>query len=695
MNGYRHLYRLILPLLVVSFVTNLAVLISPLFMMQVLDRVIPSGNTATLLLLGVLALGALAVQSVVEGARDLCLGRVARWTERLGAAMALAPAHEAPQSTIDEVGKLSGFLTSPGAAAALNVPWIPLFLLALWLIHPSFVTLIAIMLALGCVARVIMQILVLPSEAAAQSIAEQEKAILHNAAAFADRTGVAMIAQNLRSRFQALQESRHGHLDGRQFALSAHSGLTGFVRSSGQILALGLGAYLTTQGALSAGGMIAASIILSKSYMTIEATVTQLPQIKGAYGSFKHLLGLGAPNVGVGTEVLDLSGHLRAEGLIVPRGGGAPPRLDRVTFAVEPGQCLAIVGPSGSGKSTLLTALAGISPAPIGAVFLDQSEVKSLTARNLFETTGFVPQLAALLPGTIAENIACFAAEAQDAQILDAAKMAGVHGLISALPNSYSTDIAREGHLISAGQSQRIALARAIFTKPKYLFLDEPNALLDADGERTLAQTIARLKVAGVTVVMVLHRSGIMGLADKILRLDHGRMVDFGTRSEVMGRLGAGNRFLDVPLLESSVQDLSDWVETQFTRSSDADFAVKSQMVASELFSLALAQRPDDEVRLIRFEFTFINDTTCELAMTEPEVTDAPEVLARIQEKISKDEPLEDGLTSQEASLVAVEKLSDRFEVTITEETTHFRVAMTGGVARKVQDNQAAMGALN
>ena len=683
MNAYSQLYRVVLPLLVFSLVTNLAILVSPLFMMQVLDRVIPSGNTATLLLLGILAVGALALQASVEGARDLCLGRLSRWTERSGAAVALSPRQADPQRILEDVGQFSQFLSGGAAIAALSLPWMPVFVLALWLVHPSFVLLLVAMVALAGIARLIARFLVTPQETAAQGIARSEQQTLTDAAQFGERAGVAMIAQNLRGRFAGLQERRHGHLDARQTALSINTSLASFVRSAGQVLALGLGAYLVTADLLSAGGMIAASIILAKGYGTIEGILNQMPQIRAAHQSFRALLALPDVSQHPSTEVANLGGDLTADTLVVPRGGGAPPRLERVSFALKAGECLAIVGSSGSGKSTLLRALAGTEPAPIGSVFLDQSEIKALSEATLYMATGYVPQQAALLPGTIAENIACFAESRDDAKILAAAKMAGVHGLISALPNSYDTDMRKDGHLLSAGQAHRVALARAIYNQPKYLFLDEPNALLDADGERALAQTLARLKDSGVTIVMVLHRAGVMGLADKVIRLERGRCIDFGARAEVMGRLGANSRQIELPLREASLQDLSDWIDAQFTRATDAEFSQKAQLIATELFNLAREHAPKDELRLARFAFTFVDDTNCELQMVEPEASDAAERLDAVQSRLRASDVFLGDLSKEDAALATVSKLSHRFQVAGTEDETVFRVAMQGGVARK------------
>lgn len=686
MNAYPLVARAVAPLLALSLITNLAVLVSPLFMMQVLDRVIPSGNTATLVLLGALALGALSLQAIVEAARDTALGRMSRWVEGLGTRMAITPGQPEPQPLIARAAGFARFLGGQAAQAALNAPWIPVFLLVLVLLHPAFLLLLAGMAAVFVVNTLVGSAFTRAGDAAVAAATEQEEQALMLSRRFATSLGLPMIANNLRQRFASLQESRHRHRDTTQRASSVQSAVSALIRNSGQVLALALGALLVTLDQISPGGMIAGSIITSKAYMAIESTVTQWTNIRGGVADFRALAATPVQTGAGQLDIEDLSGELRAEALIVPRGGGAPPRLDRVSFALEAGQCLAIVGSSGSGKSTLLRALAGVSPAPIGSVFLDQSEIRGLGDTTLYRSVGFLPQRADMDAGTIAENISCFEAAPEPQRIIEAAKDAGVHGLISALPDSYDTDLAVSPFLLSAGQCQRVALARAIYSRPRYLFLDEPNALLDADGERALAQTLLRLKQSGTTVVMAVHRSGILGLADKVMRLEQGRVVDFGDRSEVLGRLGLGGRQVDLPLLETSLPDLRDWIASHFTRATDQEFCQKTQIVGVELFQIARANTPDDTLSHATFSFRFIDDTHCELTMIEPNPSEIEAKMIRVQSKLRSTRGMPINLPRDEAGLATVSRMSERFEVRSLEDATHFNVALTGGVARQAPE---------
>lgn len=677
MNALAHIRKLAMPLLVFSFVTNLAVLISPLFMMQVLDRVVPSGNIATLLLLGLLAMGALLLQSATEVSRDISLGRLSRWCEDFGANLALASGRKDAQETVLRVSAVVSFLGGPGILAALNIPWIPVFCLVLAFIHPAFVALLGGLILLSLGARFTGGLLTRSDRRAVQNLTREQGNCLKNAKLFESETGMAIFAHRLRNQFIALQSRRHSALSRQHATQSWATGIAGFLRSGGQILALALGAFLVTQNQLSAGGMIAASIILAKGFASVEGAAAQLPALRAAHSAYRTLCQEPTQSDPQNMDVGELSGRMRSDGLTVPKGQGAPPRLDRVSFDLKAGECLAIVGGSGAGKTTLLKALSGLDCAPIGAVFLDQSEIKSLGQNDLCNIIGYLPQQAGLVPGTVAQNIAAFAPDAQDSQIIEASRSAGVHGLISALPNGYNTDLTGQMHLLSAGQRQRVALARAIFHKPKYLFLDEPNALLDADGEKTLAQTLFRLKEGSTTIVMVLHRSGIMGLADKVLRLDRGRMVDFGARAEVLGRLGMGGRRVELPVLESSVDDLRDWVASQFTRASDADFARKAQSVASELFFIACQSEPRNAPRIASFVFTFVDDTHCEISMVEDLPNEVETMVARVRAKLGNAKGFVSDLTQDELAVDRIMKESERFQVRSTEEATHFTVSLT------------------
>ena len=692
-NIYPLMGRAVLPLLVLSLVSNLAILISPLFMMQVLDRVIPSGNLATLALLGLLALAALSLQALVEAARELSLGRLSRWSEREGTALALAPNATEQNTIIGHVAGFSRFLSGPAINALLSAPFIPIFLLVLWLLHPVFLFLLISLSSLFFLSDRALKALNKTPTQNADNCARQEMETLDRAIAAERDSGIATLARNFRLRFAQIQSIRHKHIDQSEVTSVTQSTIASWIRNIVQISALAVGAWLVTTDALSPGGMIAASIITSKAYMTVEAFLSQIPTIKSARADFKALTELPPAAIEAGITFETPSGELHADNLIVPRGGGAPPRLDRISFELKAGECLAVVGSAGSGKSTLLHALCGTRPAPIGSVFLGESEIGSFTETNLHQTVGYLPQRTFFDVGTLSENISCFVSDPAPDDIITAAKLAGVHGLISALPNGYETDIGREPYLLTAGQMQRVALARAIYTKPKYLFLDEPNALLDAEGERALGQSLLRLKDMGITIVMTVHRSGILVLADKVMQLEHGRIADFGNKSDVLGRLGMGGRQIELPILETSTTDLMDWVASQFTRAGDLAFRQKAQKLSVELLKVACSTCPADTLNFVKFDFRFIDKTHCELRMSDPNQTDdMTEGLAQLKNKLDQNDSNLIHLSQDEARLARLSQQAETMEISSLEDGTTYRIVLMPDEFQKENTNESKVG---
>lgn len=658
-----NLKRLVMPLIIFSCITNLAILISPIFMMQVLDRVVPSGNLSTLAMLLMLALGALLIQSSVETFRDITLGRSARWAEALGTKHALKHPVAEREAILNDTGTLSGFLRTSQAVTALNIPWIPLFLIALGLIHPFFLLLVIGLFGIMALVKIVTEFLTSEADKSFAILHGEEKQTLTDANDLKIIAGLQAIALNLAKRFSSMQAKRHEVQDRSAGVIALRGALLGFLRSSAQLLSLALGALLVVNGDLTAGGMIGASIISAKTITILEGCLNNLDDIQATRKAFQNLKSMQDLTGTLPTEVLDLSGALKCEGLIYPRGGGAAPRLDRISFDLNAGECLAIIGDSGSGKTTLLHALSGIDSSPIGSVFLDETEVKTLGFETAQKAIGYLPQQATLLKGTLAENIACFQQAPEDQRIIEAAKITGVHGFISALPQSYQTDMSKHAALLSAGQMQRLALARAIFEAPKYLFLDEPNALLDANGERHLYDTLSQLKQQGTTILMTLHRPGLINLADKVMYLDRGRMADFGPRAEVLSRMNENKQRITLPLRPTSLPDLTDWVTAQFVRASDQDFCQKAVLVATEMFNAACLNGSNNDKREIICTFKFINEKHCEITLHENAKTRATEKMRKIRSLIKHPEVSMIDLSEDEIALAVVAQMTDTLEV--------------------------------
>lgn len=670
---------LLLPMVLFSLVTNLAVLVSPLFMMQVLDRVVASGNLNTLALLLMLAIAALATNACVEFLRDFALGKSGMWIENQISHILLSHAQRGQTGSLRHLSQLRDFVGGRGLTSAFDIPWIPIFLVALLLIHPLFLALVTGAAVLFALLRFATKLLCEPQDAAeaqARSASVKSLEMLESEGPLAD---IMSIGQNLANRYLYFMGAAQNHANqalGRRAALDS----TGrFLRSALQIAALSTGAGLVAVGQLSAGSMIGASIIIAKTVGIIESAFSTWPQIIGARDAARALSGTANESPRLQTEIGELTGALRAENLTYPRGGGASPRMERISLNLRAGECLAILGESGSGKTTLLHALAGIDPAPIGNVFMDETDVRTLDIQTRDQRIGYLAQQAVFLSGTIAENISRFAQERDDEKILAAAKLAGVHGMISALPDAYDTNLAKTPYLLSAGQKQRIALARAIYEPPAYLFLDEPNALLDHQGERQLGDAIARLKRAGTTIVVVVHRMAIAQLADKVLVMERGHVLDYGARSEILGRMANGHRRIKLPIAAGAHQDLEDWVARQFLRDGDEDFRSRAATIALELYNFATENGPKKPGRMLGFEFNFIDDVTCSITLSEPLKLQLQAKVSKVRKAVEMAAP--EALSSDEQALATVMKLASKFEHRANDKESAFFAKITQNTA--------------
>ena len=337
----------------------------------------------------------------------------------------------------------------------LDAPWVVLFLAAMTLIHPAF-------LVLAVVASGIFIILSFASNIGSghrtQTIAAHRRSMSQTLRDFELMAplGASMgIHGQLATRYINAVDRQAGELRNLNLVNNAFDSTGRGARSFFQIATLALGATLVTQNQLSAGGMIGASIILAKTLGILEGLIAQRPFLQDVRETWRTLANADSTISAQQIEVHDLSGGLKAHSLTYPKSAGHHPRIDRISFYLEPGTCLAILGESGSGKTTLLNALSGIDPAPIGNCFLDETDIRTIDQSQQSDVIGYVPQNTILTTGTIAENIARFATEVDDDKVIRAAKLAGVHGAISALPSAYHTDLSEEPYALSAGQQQR------------------------------------------------------------------------------------------------------------------------------------------------------------------------------------------------------------------------------------------------
>ncbi len=532
--------------LVFSFALNVLILAVPLYSQQLFGRVLGSGSVETLILLSLITGVALVTLGLFEMVRTSLLARAASGFEQtLARPLVEATARHGGQagSGLRELGQLRSALTGPAATALFDAPWLPLALLAVWILHPKLAWFtLASAVALGLFA--ILNDLLTRRAHRLAGRAQQD------AVALADALGRKAEAVRAMAMVDALA-SRICRLHGTSLAAQQRAverggvvmGLTRSVRLMVQAGVMGLGAWLVLQNQLTPGAMLAASILVSRALAPVEQLVGTWRTVVNGRESWARLRELLAADAGPADRIsLPVpQGRLALESATV-LGADGQALLRDVGFALEPGLCLAVVGPSGAGKTTLCRLLTGVVAPDFGCVRLDAARLADYPRATLGRHVGYLPQEAMLFAGTVAENIARMAPAADGREVVRAAQLAGAHEMILRLPEGYETALADGGAPLSGGQRQRIGLARAVFGEPRLVVLDEPNANLDAEGEMALMTTLGRLKEAGATTIMVTHRPQALRWADQVLVLDHGSLARIGPRDSILQALAGPAR---------------------------------------------------------------------------------------------------------------------------------------------------------
>ncbi len=541
-----------------SAALNLLYLAPSLYMLQVYDRVLTSGGILTLIYLSLVLAASLAVLAFLDGTRVRLLLAMSRRFDRLLAPPVLLAALQregksaAGQAHIlREFDALRGAITGPPALAAVDAPWAPVYIAVCFLIHPWIGTLAL----LGGIGLVIIAFVNQRAMQSSLKANEQASGAMYglqlsdsNQGDTARALGMqsALVERQMRAR-EKLNESINDSGSTNAF----YSATTKFTRLILQSAALGLGAYLALQQEISAGGIIAASILCSRAFAPLELIVgawRQFEQGRQAYDIITNVLSTQETRRDF-TSLPHPRGALSVESVTVRAPGQERFLLVNATFRGEPGDVIGVVGPSGAGKTTLLRAVAGASLADGGAVRLDGAKLTDWEPDELGQHIGYLPQEVALFGGTIGENISRFESLRGnvDAEIVEAAKAAGAHEMILTLPRGYDTEVGANGRGLSAGQAQRVALARALYGNPVLIALDEPNAHLDQDGENALLQALKSASARGACSVVVAHRTGFMSIATKLLVVTDGRIEAFGPRDQILARLSGGPRPVAAP----------------------------------------------------------------------------------------------------------------------------------------------------
>jgi len=533
---------------VVSAGINLLMLASPLYMLQVYDRVITARHVDTLVYLTLMAVGALVVLALLEHVRTTVGLRLGAWLDRqlagdliqatVGAARVSGVGRGVP--ALRDLAAVRGLFSGGGIWPLLDAPWSILFYGIVFLIHPWLgwcgVAGGALLIMIAAANELAIRTQV--KEAGQQTIravGEADAAVRNSDALLA----MGMLPGFLR-RWQRLNDAAltpHTVAGDRTAALAA---LAKFVRFTLQVATLALGAYLAIRGELTGGAMVAASIIVARAVAPPEQAIGAWRSIVAAQSAWQRLKNL-LEAAGDKPETMRLprpSGALAVDKAVYATANAREPIIRQVSFALAAGESLAIIGPSGAGKTTLLRLLVGSLVPQAGTVRLDAAAIDTWAPADKAQYVGYLPQDIELFNATVRDNIARFN-DAPDGAVIAAATLAGAHETILKLPQGYATVLGPGGVTLSGGQRQRIGLARALFGDPRLVVLDEPNANLDPDGERALLEALRQLKQRQVTVVLVTHRLAITADIDKVLKLRDGRVEAFGPRADLLSPVAA------------------------------------------------------------------------------------------------------------------------------------------------------------
>jgi ATP-binding cassette subfamily C protein len=537
-----------------SALVNLLYIAPTIYMLQVYDRVVPTQGLLTLLFLTMVMLFALATLSLLDRVRSRLLVRA---SARIDAVLAPAildatlgcPDSPAARQALRDFDSMRRTLTGVGVLALFDAPWTPIYILFCFLVHPLIG---AVALAGAAVLPIIAwrnekatrTRLDQAQESAAGSYANQD-AILGSAdtvRALGMRR--AMVARQMRQReTMMLLQTEAG------FASGSYLTATKFVRLALQSLALGLGALLAVDNQISAGSIFASSFLIARALAPTEQLIGAWRSILHARSTYRSLdILLGEASARDQSTLLPVpKGALQLDRVTVLNDTHDGAILNAVSVDIAGGELIAVVGPSGAGKSTMLRVIAGAALADRGSIRFDGAERQNWNSERLGRHIGYLPQDSALFAGTIKENICRFASEldgdagAIDAAAVLAAKKVGAHELVQHLSDGYDHRLQLRGRGLSAGQAQRIALARAVYGNPAMLLLDEPNAHLDAEGDAQLVAALARLKEEGTTILIVSHKLSILPVVDKMLVLREGRVDLFGPRDEILPKVAPAN----------------------------------------------------------------------------------------------------------------------------------------------------------
>lgn len=537
---------------VFSLAINLLMLTGPLFMLQVYDRVLASGSVPTLIALFGLVVCLYAFMGLFDYLRTRILSRIGYWLDQNLGALTFRNwifqslvSHQRLGRPLTDLATLRTFLGSTALPAVFDLPWSPIYLGIVFFLHIQLGLLALAGAAVVIIIALINEIITRGPSAEGARLELQEAQVVDDCS----RTAEAIVAMGMTGNLVAHWSDMRGTAVARsQHATERGEGLASISKAFRLLLQsaiLGLGAYLAINHEISAGTIIAASIIAGRALAPIDQIIGNWRNILRVRQCYKRL----STHLGLATVQSPPISLPRPEGRIIvdkvvkflPTHEKNPtarkPILQGISFSLQPGDGLGVIGPSASGKSSLARILVGLWSADQGSLRIDGATHDQWDADALGRHIGYLPQTVELIAGTIRQNIARFDFEATDEEVVAAAKLAGVHEIILKLPEGYSTAIGSGRPALSGGQAQRIALARAVFRAPRLIVLDEPNSNLDVDGDTALTNAIKHMRSIGSTVVVMTHRPSAIAAVDLILMLKEGRQAEFGEKAEVLRKV--------------------------------------------------------------------------------------------------------------------------------------------------------------